>query len=92
MQVRPQLMARRAVQFAVVCVFASTGTGADVQAQARAQGQPGTRDLAPVSISAKANRDPVEKSYRRMINRLALRPKYVLLTPGVPSSVSPSVL
>ena len=49
-----------------------------------AHGQPasGTRGLPPVTISAKANRDPVEKSYRKMLRGMDLFEKQRAFSPN----------
>ena len=49
-----------------------------------AHGQPasGTRGLPPVTISAKANRDPVEKSYRKMLQGMDLFERQHALAPN----------
>ena len=56
---------------------------ADLAASLAAQAQPttGTRDLPPVTISAKANRDPVEKSYRKMLRGMDLFEQQHALSP-----------
>ncbi len=38
--------------------------------------------LAPVAVTAKANRDPVEKSYRKMISGMDLFDKEIAMAPG----------
>ena len=44
----------------------------------------GVGTLAPVTISAKANRDPVEKSYRKMIRGMDLFESQRTMAPGAP--------
>ncbi len=61
---------------ACLCAYA----GASMQA--RAQSAPPARDLPPVTISAKANRDPVEKSYRKMLQGMDLFEKQHALSPN----------
>ncbi|SFU33795.1 hypothetical protein SAMN05216350_101396 [Polaromonas sp. YR568] len=66
----------------VLCVgaFAAASTGANAQDP---QGATTTRTtLPPVTISAKANRDPVEKSYRKMIQGMDLFEKERAMSPG----------
>ncbi len=43
--------------------------------------QPAARQLAPVTISAQANRDPVEKSYRKMVRGMDLFERQRALSP-----------
>lgn len=50
-----------------------------VEAKAQAKAEP---TLAPVTISAKANRDPVEKSYRKMIRGMDLFEREKSLAPN----------
>ena len=57
----------------------SLGVGASMGAQA--QPTTGARDLAPVTVSAKANRDPVEKSYRKMLQGMDLFEQQHALSP-----------
>ena len=63
---------------ALACVFMGMGMGMGVQAQPNA----GPRDLPPVTISAKANRDPVEKSYRKMLRGMDLFEQQHALSPN----------
>lgn len=58
-----------AVQMAVMLAFLAASVG--TYAQDKAEKAPSTT-LAPVTITAKANRDPVEKSYRKMISGMDL--------------------
>lgn len=51
--------------------------------QASAQEKPASA-LPPVTVAAKANRDPVEKSYRKMIRGMDLFEKERGMTPGAP--------
>jgi hypothetical protein len=71
---------RLATHFACACTFAAACAGASAQDP---QGTTTTRaTLPPVTISAKANRDPVEKSYRKMIQGMDLFEKERAMSPG----------
>ena len=61
---------------AVLCAGMATGIAAQAQTTTPA------RDLPPVTISAKANRDPVEKSYRRMLRGMDLFEQQRALSPN----------
>ncbi|MGZ5270657.1 MAG: hypothetical protein ACXWC6_08575 [Ramlibacter sp.] len=60
------LLVRRFARFAPVVAIALVGT------LLRAQGPPATGTLPPVSVTGSALRDPVEKSYRRMLRGMDL--------------------
>ena len=66
---------RVASQIALVSAFAALGV--DVVAQDK-----GARELPTVTISAKANPDPVEKSYRKMIRGMDLFEKQRGISPN----------
>ena len=86
MQNDPLLMGRTPAmgcgpaQRAVLWTLALLCTG--MQAQAQAQPAPGAHDLPPITISAKANRDPVEKSYRKMLQGMDLFEQKRALSPN----------
>lgn len=63
-------LARAALRTA--CLAASLAVGAQAAAQDPGSKDSSARTLPPVTISAKANRDPVEKSYRKMIRGMEL--------------------
>ena len=65
---------------ALACVFMGMGMGIGMEVQA--QPNAGPRDLPPVTISAKANRDPVEKSYRKMLRGMDLFEQQHALSPN----------
>lgn len=71
------LVLRRVARIALAAAIALAGT------PVRAQAQPATGALPPVSVTGSALRDPVEKSYRRMLRGMDLfeREKPVL-APG----------
>lgn len=71
----PNCLARAAMHIAWVVVCAAVC----VDASAQDKGGP---TLPPVTISAKANRDPVEKSYRKMIRGMDLFEREHSLAPG----------
>jgi hypothetical protein len=73
-------LARAALRTA--CLAASLAVGAQAAAQDPGSKEQNTRTLAPVTISAKANRDPVEKSYRKMIRGLELFEREKSLAPN----------
>ncbi|CAN7223884.1 hypothetical protein [Polaromonas sp. LjRoot131] len=64
------------------CLAASLAVGAQAAAQDPGSKEPGTRTLPPVTVSAKANRDPVEKSYRKMIRGMELFEREKSLAPN----------
>lgn len=64
---------RVAKQIALVSAFAAVGVGAQDK---------GARNLPTVTISAKANPDPVEKSYRKMIRGMDLFEKQRGISPN----------
>ena len=67
---------------ALVCLSIGLCMGLYQGVAAQAQPQPGARDLPPVTISAKANRDPVEKSYRKMLRGMDLFENQHALAPN----------
>lgn len=71
----PSCLASTAMHIALVAVCAATC----VDAGAQDKNGP---TLAPVTISAKANRDPVEKSYRKMIRGMDLFEREHSLAPA----------
>lgn len=71
----PSCLASTAMHIALVAV------GAAMSVDATAQDKNGPT-LAPVTISAKANRDPVEKSYRKMIRGMDLFERERSLAPA----------
>lgn len=72
---------RTAWRMAGACAIAACG--AQAAAQGGAAGADGaSRSLAPVTVSAAANRDPVEKSYRKMIRGMELFDKERATSPG----------
>ena len=84
MQNHPLLMVSTPAQLsalrALACVFMGMGMGIGMGVQA--QPNAGPRDLPPVTISAKANRDPVEKSYRKMLRGMDLFEQQHALSPN----------
>lgn len=64
----------------IVCVGAAAAVCANANAQDKQSATATT--LPPVTISAKANRDPVEKSYRKMIHGMDLFEKERAMSPG----------
>ena len=78
----PNPLARAMLRTA--CLAASLAVGAQVAAQDPGSKEPGTRTLAPVTVSAKANRDPVEKSYRKMIRGMELFEREKSFAPNAP--------
>jgi hypothetical protein len=60
-------------------VLACMAVSVDANAQARE-----SPSLAPVTISAKANRDPVEKSYRKMVRGMDLFEREKSMAPNAP--------
>ena len=78
MQSNAVLMARAAAYFACLFSLVLLTSGATAQQQAK----PVARELPPVVISAKSNRDPVEKSYRRMIQGMDLFERQHALSPA----------
>ena len=75
---QPLLMGSTAVQFAGRSALACLCIGAVAQAQPDASG----RALPPVTISGIANRDPVQKSYRKMLRGMDLFEKQHALSPN----------
>ena len=79
---------RRPAQFSALrtlgCLSIGMGMGMGMGTTMEAHAQPstGTRDLAPVTVSAKANRDPVEKSYRKMLQGMDLFEQQHALSPN----------
>jgi hypothetical protein len=73
-------LARAALRTA--CLAASLAVGAQAAAQDPGGKDSSARTLAPVTISAKANRDPVEKSYRKMIRGMELFEREKSLAPN----------
>ena len=69
----------RAGRFAVVVSAACMISTLCVQAQDRSRSAP---VLAPVNVTAKANRDPVEKSYRKMVSGMDLFDKERAMAPN----------
>lgn len=76
----PHRLARAALRTA--CLAAGLAAGAQAAAQAPAGKDQEVRTLPPVTISAKANRDPVEKSYRKMIRGMDLFEREKSLAPN----------
>ena len=68
---------RAVASFVCLMTLASFTLGAIAQQSPK----PSASELPPVTISAKANRDPVEKSYRRMIRGMDLFEKEHALAP-----------
>lgn len=68
---------RAVASFVCLVTLASFTLGAIAQQSPK----PSASELPPVTISAKANRDPVEKSYRRMIRGMDLFEKEHALAP-----------
>ena len=75
---RTPAMGRKPVQLAGLLALACLCKGMAAQAQPTT----GARDLAPVTVSAKANRDPVEKSYRKMLGGMDLFEQQRALSPN----------
>ena len=77
---------RRPAQFSALrtlgCLSIGMGMGMGTTTGANAQPTTGARDLAPVTVSAKANRDPVEKSYRKMLQGMDLFEQQHALSPN----------
>jgi hypothetical protein len=77
-----QSLLRIAARLALAAAPAAVCISANAQDP---QGTTTTRTtLPPVTISAKANRDPVEKSYRKMIRAMDLFEKERAMSPGAP--------
>ncbi|MFS2036097.1 hypothetical protein ACEN8I_18895 [Polaromonas sp. CT11-55] len=76
----PNRLARTALRNA--CLAAVLAAGSQAGAQAPDTQDPGVRTLRPVTISAKANSDPVEKSYRKMIRGMDLFEREKSLAPN----------
>jgi hypothetical protein len=64
------------------CLAASLAVGAQAAAQDPGSKDSSARTLPPVTVSAKANRDPVEKSYRKMIRGMELFEREKSLAPN----------
>jgi hypothetical protein len=64
------------------CLAASLAVGAQAAAQNSGSKDSSARTLPPVTVSAKANRDPVEKSYRKMIRGMELFEREKSLAPN----------
>jgi hypothetical protein len=64
------------------CLAASLAVGAQAAAQDPGSKDSSARTLPPVTVSAKANRDPVEKSYRKMIRGMELFERERSLAPN----------
>jgi hypothetical protein len=64
------------------CLAASLAVGAQAAAQDPGSKGSSARTLPPVTVSAKANRDPVEKSYRKMIRGMELFEREKSLAPN----------
>ena len=78
MQNHAVLMVRAAVQFTGLSALALL----TISVAAQQQPKPITSELPPVTISAKSNRDPVVKSYRKMIQGMDLFEKEHALSPN----------
>lgn len=72
-----------AAKIALVLVFAALCLGAAAQ-QMPAQRDNAVQALPSVTVTAKANRDPVEKSYRKMVHGMELFEKERSMSPGAP--------
>jgi hypothetical protein len=70
-----------AAKMALVSAFAGLGLGVDAQ-QLPAQRDNGVPALPSVTVTAKANRDPVEKSYRKMVRGMELFEKQRSTSPN----------
>lgn len=79
-RLKPWRLAARAVVLAGACVC---GLVAGLPGAAQAQEAP-RGALPPVTVSAQANRDPVEKSYRKIIQGMDLFEARHSLAPGAP--------
>ncbi len=78
MQSHALLMVRASAWFSCLFALPLLTPGAAAQQQPK----PVARELPPVTISAKANRDPVEKSYRKMIQGMDLFDRQHALAPA----------
>ncbi|WP_238541092.1 hypothetical protein [Polaromonas sp. CF318] len=76
----PNRLARAVLRTA--CLAAGMAVAPQAGAQAADTPEPGVRTLRPVTISAKANSDPVEKSYRKMIRGMDLFEREKSLAPN----------
>ena len=79
---QPLLMGSTAVQFAGRSALACLCMGIGMGVAAQGQPKPATRELPAVTISAQANRDPVQKSYRKMLRGMDLFEKQHALSPN----------
>ena len=81
MQNHPFLMGRMAVPFACLWALTCQCLCLCVVTAAQAQPKSSAGELPPVTVSAKANRDPVQKSYRKMLRGMDLFEKQHALSP-----------
>ena len=82
MQNHPFLMGRMAAPFACLWALTCQCLCLCVVTAAQAQPKSSAGELPPVTVSAKANRDPVQKSYRRMLRGMDLFEKQHALSPN----------